>query len=50
MDDDRGNAGGGNPVESGCQAIESNNNADGGEDTRDWRPDTRLGFECRARE
>ena len=50
MDDDCGKAGGRDPVESVRQAIESDNDTNGGEDTSDWGPDTRLGFERRTRE
>ena len=50
VNDDCGKTGVGDPVESVRQAIESDNDADGGEDTSDWGPDTRLGFECRTRE
>lgn len=46
VDDDRGNAGGGDPVERVRQAIESDNDTDGGEDPSDRGPDTGLGFEC----
>ena len=49
MNDDRGNASGGDPVESGGKAIERNNDAESGEDSSDWSPDPRLGFECGAR-
>ena len=44
VDDDCGNASGGDPVESVRKAIESDNDTDGGEDTSDWGSDTRLGF------
>lgn len=50
MDNDCGKAGGRDPVESVGQAIESDNDTNGGEDTSDWGPDTRLGFERRTRE
>ena len=50
MDDDCGNGGGGDPVESICQAIEGDDDTDASEDTSEWGPDTRLGFECRTRE
>ena len=50
MDDDCGEACGGDPVESVGQAIESDDDADGGKYTGDWSPDTRLGFKCRTRE
>jgi len=50
VNDDCGKASGGDPVESVRQAIESDNDTDGGEDTSDRGPDTGLGFECRTRE
>lgn len=50
MNDDCGNAGGGDPVESRCQAVESDDDTDGCKNTSDWCPDTGLGFECRTRE
>ena len=50
VDDDRGNAGGGDPVESRCQTIESDDDTDGCEDAGDWGPDARLGLECRTGE
>ena len=49
VNDDCGKGGGGDPEESVGQAIESDNDADGGEDTSERGPDTRLGFECRPR-
>ena len=50
MNDDCGKASVGDPEESVRQAVESDNNTDGGEDASDRGPDTRLGFECRTRE
>lgn len=48
VDDDCGKASGGDPEESIRQAVESNDDANGGEDTGERGPDTRLGFECRT--
>ena len=48
MDDYCRNGGGGDPIESRGQAIESDDDTDGGEDTSDRGPDARLGFECRT--
>lgn len=50
VDDDCRKGWSGDPEESVCQAIESDNDTDGGEDTSERGPDTRLGFECRAGE
>ena len=50
MYDDCGKASSGDPEESVRQAIESDNNTNGGEDTSNRGPDTRLGFERRTRE
>ena len=50
VNDDCGKAGGGDPVERVRQAIESDDDTDGSENTSDRGPDTGLGFECRTRE
>ena len=48
VNDDCGKGGGGDPEESVCQAVESDNDTDASEDTGEWGSDTRLGFECRT--
>ena len=50
VNDDCGKAGVRDPEESVRQAIESDDDTDGSEDTSDRGPDTRFGLECRTRE
>lgn len=44
MDDDSGEAGGGNPVEGGGEAVEGDDDTDGGEDACERSANTTLGL------
>lgn len=44
VDDDSGEAGGGNPVEGGGEAVEGDDDTDGGEDACERSANTTLGL------